>query len=582
MKFYSNRKSYEKRKRLPQGEKTKNPKVMAASLASIVISVLIFLMVVIIGIVGFASGEKVVSEQKALNMEGPFHIWFYWNDNEVFYESSSFEMSAPMVIPEEVGYFPADGIAAALGGTYEYNKDKGTVKFRNIDKNVKLTVGSNEMKIGWFKTVTMDDVVYVEGDTVYVPLRSFFEALGYGLTFSPDTSRFDVFVPDEGTSQVPSVSFSTDKDVYQVGEKVTFTVNAHSPQGYEIVEEKWENRSDWYFESGEVTVTCSVKDYKGNWSTPISKTITIEGEYNAADKVPVLSYYYIVEDSSQISKKVKEEKEVKEKDPNDPSKEVTKKVEEEKLVKGPYYGDEMVISLEQFEEEMAYLAENGIKTLTVSEYLEYREAGVMPPEDSVLILFVNGYESTYTLAYPVLKEYGLKANVAPEVKVTEDRTALAASVAAGEEGAQENLDAFDEEYRFPVVTFYQLEEMISEGTFEVGCISYQSYQYGEDVSVLAAPINDETEEQYTSRVNDDVAEAVAVLSEQLGRNNEWFFIYPYGETSEVLTAAVQNAGFTAAFIEGESGYILPESEPFALEYMNVTQSMSNSRFRGLF
>ncbi|MBQ1278275.1 MAG: copper amine oxidase N-terminal domain-containing protein, partial [Thermoguttaceae bacterium] len=210
MKLHSNRRSYEKRKRLPQGEKTKNPKVMAASLASIVISAVIFCMVVVIGIVGLTSGEKVVSESTVLETEGPFHIWFHWDDNEVFYgEDASFEMSAPMIIPGDVGYFPADGIATALGGTYEYNKDKGTVKFRNIGKNVKLTVDSDEMQIGWFKKVPMDDAVYVEGETIYVPLRSFFEALGYGLTFSSETSRFDVFVPDEGTVQVPSVSFST-------------------------------------------------------------------------------------------------------------------------------------------------------------------------------------------------------------------------------------------------------------------------------------------------------------------------------------------------------------------------------------
>jgi predicted branched-subunit amino acid permease len=117
MKLHSNRRSYEKRKRLPQGEKTKNPKVMAASLASIVISAVIFCMVVVIGVIGLTSGEKVVSESTALETEGPFHIWFYWDDNEVFYgEDASFEMSAPMIIPGDVGYFPADGIATALGG----------------------------------------------------------------------------------------------------------------------------------------------------------------------------------------------------------------------------------------------------------------------------------------------------------------------------------------------------------------------------------------------------------------------------------------------------------------------------------
>ena len=115
MKLFSNRRSYEKRKRLPQSEKTKNPKVMAASLASIVISVVIFCMVLIIGIVGFTSGEKVVSDTPSAVTEGPFHVWYFVDDANLYNEESSFEMSAPFVIPGDVGYIPADGIASSLG-----------------------------------------------------------------------------------------------------------------------------------------------------------------------------------------------------------------------------------------------------------------------------------------------------------------------------------------------------------------------------------------------------------------------------------------------------------------------------------
>ncbi|MBQ2764430.1 MAG: polysaccharide deacetylase family protein [Firmicutes bacterium] len=586
MKLHSNRKSYEKRKRLPENGKMKNPKVLAASIAAIVISAVIFCMIIVIGIFGFASdGTKTASENEVSTAEGPFHAWFYWDGATAYDEAGSYEMSAPFVIPEDTGFVPADGMAAVLGGSYTYDEAKGTVKFKNIGKSVKLTVDSNEMKVGLFKKVTLEENVFVEGETIYIPFRGFCEALGYAISYTvvDGGGRLDVFVPDkEADIQVPTAKFTTDKDTYQVGEKVEYTITKESPMGYEIVEEKWENMAVWYFESGEVNISYSVKDYKGNWSEPVSRTITIEGEYSAAEDVPVLSYYYIVEDSSEISKTVKEEKEKKVPDPANPGKTIVKKEKVDKVVKGPYYGDDMVISLDQFEEEMEYLADEGIHTLTVSEYIDYADSGVMPPEKSVLILFVNGYESTYDLAYPVLKEYGLQANIAPEVHAVEERSTLVASVEAEEEGAKDKLAEFDEEQRFPVVTFDQLKEMSDDATFEIGCISYDSNGYGDDSSILAAPVKDETEEDYSKRVNNDVTAALDVLRENLDKDMVPFFVYPHGETSDVLINAVQNAGFKAAFTKGEDGLILPDSNRYLLERMNVTQGMSKYNFRSLF
>lgn len=585
MKLHSNRRSYEKRKRLPQNGKTKNPRVMAASLAAIVISAVIFCMVIVIGIFGFASdGKNTESAPNAPVAEGAFHAWFFWNDTMAYNEAGSYEMSGPFVIPEEVGFVPADGIAAVLGGSYTYNEEKGTVKFKDIGRSVKVTVGSKEMRVGFFKKVTLEEEVFVDGETVYIPFRGICEALGYGISYTEmgGHDRLDVFVPDkEKDIQIPTASFTTDKDTYEVGEKIQYDVKSKSPMGYEIVEEKWENMAVWYFESGEVTISYSVKDYKGNWSEPVSRTIAIEGEYHAAEEVPVLSYYYIVEDSSKISKTVKGEVEKKEPDPNDPTKVIVKKEKKDKLVKGPYYGDDMVISLDQLRYEMEYLADEGFHTLTLSEYLAYADSGVMPPENSVLILFVNGYESTYKLAYPLLKELGLKANIAPEVHAAEERSELVAAVAAEEDGAEKELIAFDEDQRFPVVTFDQMKEMMADGTFEVGCISYDSNSYGDNASILAAPVKDETEEDYAKRVQNDVATASSVLGKNLGEDNPFFFVYPYGETSDVLVDAVKGNGFAAAFVKGKDGLLLPDSDRYRLERINITQSMGKYDFRSL-
>lgn len=578
MKLHSNRRAYEKRRRMPQNGKTKNPKVIVASLSAIVISAVILCMVVIIGVIGVSSDQTAgnSSQKPVSTAEGPLHAWFFVDSNEAKDEASSYDMDGTFMMKDGVGYLPADGIATVLGGSIDYQKDKGVVKFKGIGSRAKVTVDSETMKASLFKKVTMKAPAFKENDVVYVPARDFFEALGYGVTYTGPAKRLDVFLPDKGEEALPTASFTTDKDTYSVGEKVIYDVTSESPQGYEIVEEKWENQAPWYFESGDVAISYSVKDYKGNWSKAVSKTVTIEGEYHADESVPVLGYFYIVEDASRISKVVTEEKETKEKDPADPTgqAEIVKKEKVKKTVKGPYYDDDMVISLDQFKEEMDYLADNGVNTLTVSEYLDYANSGVMPPANSVLILFVNGYSSTYDLAYPILKELGLKANIAPEVSLVEKFSA-----AADDENA---LAELEDASRFPVVTFDQLKEMMNDGTFDVGCISYDSNDYGDDAALLAAPNGDETEEAYAARVKSDVTAAITVLCEQLGEQHKPFFVYPYGESSEVLVSAVKDAGFTAAFTRGDNGSIRQDSDRFQLGRRNVTQSMSSGKFADLF
>lgn len=585
MKLRSNRRSYEKRRKLPKNSGPKNPKVLAASLAAIVISVVVLCMVIVIGVIGFSADKKEVATSSK-TVEGAVHSWFILDSDTVTNETASEKMEGTFRSVDNVGYVPTDGIIASLGGTATYDKDSGVVKFSGIGKRAKVTVGSKKMKKSLFGSAELDAKVFEEKGVVYVPARSFFEALGYGVSYTAGTNRLDVFAPDKD-DKAPKASLSVEKDTYQAGEKVSFVAEGKSPQGYEIVEEKWENHAERYFESGEVKVSYAVKDYKGNWSKTVSKTFTVEGEYSPAESIPVLAYFYITADADNISKVITKEENKTVKDPADPTgqKTIVKKEKVKKTIRGPYYGDDMVISADQFEDEMDYLADNGYQTITVSEYLSYVSSGQMPPENSVMILFANGYSSTYSIAYPILKERGLKANVAPQVKVSEDRTPLKAAVDAEEDGAEAALEEFDDECSFPSVTFADLKEMIADGTFEVGCVSYNSNRYSEDgESLLAAPATidgtTETDEQYAARVKDDLTAAITVLCDNLGEENVPFFIYPFGETSEVLEKAVKDAGFSAAFIKGD-GYNTMETDIFHLERTTVTQDMSIWDFEDL-
>ena len=69
----------------------------------------------------------------------------------------------------------------------------------------------------------------------------------------------------------------------------------------------------------------------------------------------------------------------------------------------------LFIGLEQFAEQMAYLAENNYHTLTLSELERYHYDNATLPEKSVLLTFDDCYQSVELYAYPILKKYGFRA-----------------------------------------------------------------------------------------------------------------------------------------------------------------------------
>lgn len=62
-----------------------------------------------------------------------------------------------------------------------------------------------------------------------------------------------------------------------------------------------------------------------------------------------------------------------------------------------------------FAEQMQYLREAGYTTLDLDDYVKIRSGQRPLPDKPVIVTFDDGYLSSYTLAYPVLKENGQKA-----------------------------------------------------------------------------------------------------------------------------------------------------------------------------
>jgi len=78
------------------------------------------------------------------------------------------------------------------------------------------------------------------------------------------------------------------------------------------------------------------------------------------------------------------------------------------------FGDKkakMVVSSENFDEQMAYLKNNGYRVIPMSALLGFLKASEPLPRKAVIITIDDGYKSIYDAAYPILKKYAFPATV---------------------------------------------------------------------------------------------------------------------------------------------------------------------------
>ncbi|KQL51567.1 polysaccharide deacetylase [Heyndrickxia shackletonii] len=74
-------------------------------------------------------------------------------------------------------------------------------------------------------------------------------------------------------------------------------------------------------------------------------------------------------------------------------------------------GNGLCVPENEFFSQMKWLKENGYYTLSPEEAYLVLTKDIKPRENCVLITFDDGYEDNYTKAYPILKQFGMKATI---------------------------------------------------------------------------------------------------------------------------------------------------------------------------
>ncbi len=179
-----------------------------------------------------------------------------------------------------------------------------------------------------------------------------------------------------------------------------------------------------------------------------------------------------------------------------------------------------IMPVSQFERQMRYLHDSGYRCITLMEYLQSQSSGWVSQEKAFVLTFDDGYENFLTVAYPVLRRYGLTATV---------------FLVANHIG---ELNRWDKTERAPLLSLDQIRELGDAG------ISFGSH------TSTHPHLPDLSSEQTRDELVSSKKRLEAILDREIS-----FLAYPYGESNNKIWGIASEAGYIGAcgVITGKSG-----------------------------
>ena len=176
---------------------------------------------------------------------------------------------------------------------------------------------------------------------------------------------------------------------------------------------------------------------------------------------------------------------------------------------------------EEFESQMAFLREAGIRSLSLQEYGEVAR-GLRPAEgSSIVVTFDDGYADNYRIAWPIAKKYNIKINLfvctqyagleRPIVMKKDGYLTLSRCARSMEVGARVHSHISKFPHLWRPLTWQELHTMKDAGV-EIGFHSHSHRQL--------ALLNPE-------EITSDLYQGMTIFEKHLGSRPQ-FFAIPYG------------------------------------------------------
>jgi len=171
--------------------------------------------------------------------------------------------------------------------------------------------------------------------------------------------------------------------------------------------------------------------------------------------------------------------------------------------------DAYTINIKRFEEQMAYLENNGYSVISITQLLKCIENNFFP-EKPVVITIDDGFKSVYNLAFPVLKQYQFPATLFLYTDfIANDPHQL---------------------------SWQEIREMI-DGGMEIGSHTLSHCN-------LLNMKQNESHMDYLKRIDKEMTLSRAILERNTGSSVQ-SFAYPYGVYSQQIQMLAKQAGYQA-------------------------------------
>ena len=193
----------------------------------------------------------------------------------------------------------------------------------------------------------------------------------------------------------------------------------------------------------------------------------------------------------------------------------------------------MIVGKKRFEQQLRYLQDNNFYGITIDQFFDYLDFGQVP-EKSIVITIDDGWVSTYTIAYPLLKKYDFPAVLYIPTNHIRERPGQ-------------------------FLSWDQIREMLNDETLDI-----QPHTKTHRNLTIRQP--GESFSSYINAVRRELSEAKHVISNKLGHETT-SLSYPYGATDSFVSALVEVEGYTTAFTVQRDG------NPFFQNNLNLNRAM---------
>ncbi|MEW6601897.1 MAG: polysaccharide deacetylase family protein, partial [Nitrospirota bacterium] len=171
---------------------------------------------------------------------------------------------------------------------------------------------------------------------------------------------------------------------------------------------------------------------------------------------------------------------------------------------------QMQVASQEFEEQMAYLHDNGYSVISLDRFYSFLNLRQGVPEKSVVITFDDGWKTVYTAAYPILKKYGFPATIFIYTDFISPGNRMA-------------------------LTWEMMKELSAGG------VDIQVHSRTHEMN-MAWKKEGETDQQYRDRLDNELIAPKNMAEKQIGKRIK-YIAYPYGQFNDTLIEAARKAGY---------------------------------------